>query len=252
MAEDVLDVADRQVRTRSVVHAIGVVLAAFLAAAVLYSLVDQALVALGRGVEDDSLGGNVMATTLQYVGFLAVAAWYVAVVDEEEDLLDVDVPDLRDLGWIVAGLTTLFVASRVVSWVIRTVGVESAQNQVVTSGQRNPELFLVMIPITLLLVGPAEELLFRGVVQGLLDRAYGAVPGVVLASAFFGVAHYLALVGQGKATYLAVAAVLGLVLGTVYELSENVVVPAVVHGLFNTSVFVEQWLAAVGEVPALP
>jgi membrane protease YdiL (CAAX protease family) len=109
-----------------------------------------------------------------------------------------------------------------------------------------------MIPVALFFVGPAEELLFRGVVQGLLRRSFGVVPGLLGASALFGVGHYLAISSGSAWTYLLVAGALGLVLGAVYEYTENIVVPAITHGLWNAGLFVINYYIAVAgvELPA--
>lgn len=108
-----------------------------------------------------------------------------------------------------------------------------------------------MVPISLLLVAPGEELIFRGVVQGLFRRAYGPVPAILITSALFGVAHYLALSGSGKLVYVAVAAILGLVLGTVYELSDNLVVPTLAHGVWNSYLFLGQWVLLTYDIEAM-
>ena len=73
---------------------------------------------------------------------------------------------------------------------------------------------------------------------------------VFLASiGMFGVVHWIALSGGGKVTYIAVAAVLGLALGAVYERTKNILVPIAVHGLYNALLFSIQWLVATGQVP---
>lgn len=246
MASDYVAVADSEVRLRSLAHSVLVVFFAFLVGGgVLAPLADVIGPLLGYSVDPPAVVVSGLRTVLQFVGFFAVIAAYV-ISQDERPLIDYRRPTLRDVGFVVVGLVGILVASRVVEAVVAAFGVESAQNQVVQQGTQNPELFLLMIPITILFVGPAEELLFRGVVQGLFRRAYGALPGIVAASALFGLVHYVALVGDGKLTYVAVAVVLGLVLGVLYELSENVVVPAVVHGLFNATIFASLWLEQTG------
>jgi len=250
-------VTDLRTRAESLGHSLGVVVGAFLLGYVLLNVVALVLVAAGvvsaeaLANEDIPVPANVYAavTVAQFAGFVAIAAAYVWWRDEF-GLFDVDVPDLRDLGAMVGGFVALFVAALGVSVIVQQLGAETATNQVVEQGQQNPTLFLYMIPITILVVAPAEELLFRGVVQGLFRRAYGVLPGVLLASALFGVAHWLALTGAGRLTYIAIAAVLGLVLGTVYELTENLAVPIVIHGLWNAFLFGSQYLAAVGVATA--
>lgn len=108
-----------------------------------------------------------------------------------------------------------------------------------------------MIPITVLFVGPGEELLFRGVIPGLFRRAYGPVPAIVIASGLFDVAHYAALAGSDKRTYIVVTILLGLLLGGLYEQTDNVLVPIVVHGIYNAILFAGQWAVAVNDIPVL-
>ncbi len=42
----------------------------------------------------------------------------------------------------------------------------------------NPDVLLLLIPASFLLIGPGEELLFRGVVQGRLRDYFGLMSGV--------------------------------------------------------------------------
>jgi len=250
-------VTDLRTRAESLGHSLGVVVGAFALGYVLLNV--AALVFVAAGVvsaealanADIPVPANVYAavTIAQFAGFLVIALAYVWWRDDF-GLLAIDVPDLRDLAAMVGGFVALFVAALGVSIVVQQLGAETATNQVVEQGQQNPTLFLYMIPITILVVAPAEELLFRGVVQGLFRRAYGVVPAILLASALFGVAHWLALTGAGRLTYIAIAAVLGLVLGTVYELTENLAVPVVIHGLWNAFLFGSQYLAAAGAAGA--
>jgi membrane protease YdiL (CAAX protease family) len=255
MASKYYRVTDWRTRLESVGHSVGVVVAAFLLGYLFTYVVAFVLVGLGFvSLEvftnpDVPLPGwvAIVAFIAQFSGFVAAVVAYLAWRDET-DLFEYGVPDLTDLAWGVAGLVGLFVAAFAVSALIQLLGAETATNEVVELGQQNPRLFLYLIPVTILVVAPAEELLFRGVVQGLFRRAYGVVPGLVLASALFGVAHWLALTGGGKLTYVAIAAVLGIVLGTVYELTDNLVVPVAIHGAWNAFLFGVQYLVATGAV----
>lgn len=233
---------------QTLAHALGVVALAFAAGIGLGLPATVGMALLGFSISPPSLWVQAVGAVLQYVGFLAVVVGYLAYRDVE-GLVRVRLPTVRDLGWMVAGLLGLFAGVYLVAIAITVIGADQAQNTVVTQGRQNPDLFLVMIPITVLFVATGEELVFRGVVQGLFRRAYGAVPAVLLASVLFGVAHYAALTGSGKLTYIAVTILLGLVLGGIYELSDNVVVPIVVHGAYNAILFASQWVAAVDGVP---
>lgn len=251
MEDELFRYADLETRLVAAAHAIGVILLAFALGALILPVI--AIVPLNLLIEVRTPGGDLTPITLtvlsilQFTGFGIVAIGYV--LRRKVTLFEIDLPSLSDIGWIVGGFVALFLANALLSVLITYLGIASAENTVVTTGNENPEFFLYMIPVALLFVGPGEELIFRGVVQGLLRKAYGVVPAIVLSSALFGVAHYLALSGEGKITYIAVAAVLGLVLGTVYEQSKNLLVPTVIHGLWNTMLFLVSWYAATHDLP---
>lgn len=243
--------ADTETRLRSTAHAVGVILLAFAIGAVGLPLI--ALPVLGLLIDvriNGALTTNatIVLTVVQFVGFIGVAVSYVRY--RGVDLFGIRMPSLRDIGWTAAGLVALFISVFAIGFLIQLLGIENAENSVVEMGRSNPDFFLYMVPIAILFVGPGEELVFRGVVQGLLRQAYGVVPAVLVASALFGVAHYLALTGTsgGKLTYIAVAGALGVVLGAVYELSGNIVVPSIVHGVYNAVLFAGNWYVETYDV----
>lgn len=191
-------------------------------------------------------------------GFIVTSLGYLGARDEWE-LLHVRRPERRDVAFVVAGVVALGVASfgmtTLVSFVLEVlrslfgVSVEMGQNSVVTTGRRNPRAFLYLIPVALFVVGPGEELLFRGVVQGLFRRVLGVVPAIVLASLCFGLGHYFSISSGNAWTYLLIAGAMGLVLGAIYEYTENIAVPAAIHGVWNAFLFALNWLLITYDVP---
>lgn len=248
-------VVDRRGQVATVLQSLAIPVLAFLVGQALVLGAALALGALGLldGVTNTSqlpLWVNVLLTCLNFVGFGVGAGLFLSHYDLW-GMVTARLPNLGDVGWAVGGLVALLAAQVAIGVVMQTLGVESAQNQVIVQGRENPTYFLYMIPVTLLFVGPFEELVFRGGVQGLLRRAFSAPVAVAAASAIFGVGHWFALTGGGsRVAYIAVAAALGVVLGALYERTDNLVVPAVTHGLFNTVVFLIQYGVAVGAVPS--
>lgn len=248
-------------RLRSTLHTIIVVVAAFVVANVLVILLVQPLILAGivpSTIEETTDLPTVVQALLfavNFVGFILVGVLYLrwqGVSLFDTDLFEIRAPGRRDAGWIVAGLVGLFVLLAVASVVISFFGIESASNVATDIGQENPEVLLWFIAIALLLNAPAEEFLFRGIVQGLFRDAYGILPAVILTAGMFGVVHFLALSGSssGIAVTLTITALLGLVLGTLYELTQNLVVPTLVHGLFNAIQFFFLYLQETGAVQA--
>jgi len=252
-----VEVADRRTVVTNVIRALAVIAAAF----VLAGILGQVGLTLLGAESSDALRANAplyaALNALTFVGFFAAATGFLAL-RQEWSLVNGRWPTASDIGWALLGLLGVLVGAMVMGVVVQLLSalvealfgatVTPGQNSIITQGRENPRLFLYMIPVALFFVGPAEELLFRGVVQGLLRQSFGVVPGLFGASALFGVGHYLAISSGSAWTYLLVAGALGLVLGAVYEYTENIVVPAITHGLWNAGIFVVNYYIAVAGV----
>jgi membrane protease YdiL (CAAX protease family) len=70
-------------------------------------------------------------------------------------------------------------------------------------------------------------MLFRGVLQGALQHALGLAAGLLLASALFGLLHFITL------TYAVFATVLGAYLGWLWMVTDNLLVPTVAHAAYD-------------------
>ncbi|WP_101294210.1 CPBP family intramembrane glutamic endopeptidase [Halegenticoccus soli] len=226
-----------------------VVLGAFLCASALAIPAAELFAGLGL-VGPRGVGRQVVLTVFQFVGFGVAVAGYLAVTDDWR-LIRARVPTGRDLLLVGGGVAFLLVAQFVIVAALGALGVNAGENQVVATGRRSPAYLLYMIPVTLLLVGPTEELLFRGVVQGLLRRAFGAASAIALASAVFGLVHVFGVTGTPgqRLVYALVAALLGVVLGLLYERTGNIALPALVHGGYNAVLFAFQYAAVTGALP---
>jgi membrane protease YdiL (CAAX protease family) len=78
-----------------------------------------------------------------------------------------------------------------------------------------------------LVAGIAEELLFRGVLQGVMSRWWGAWLGVMLAGLLFGLLHAI------TTTYVFLAALLGIYLGVLWLATDNLLTVIVAHALYD-------------------
>jgi membrane protease YdiL (CAAX protease family) len=247
---DLVDPADAGTRLRNLAWAVAAVFGAFALGIALGLVATQALLALGFGAETDRTVFFVASTVFQFLGFYAAAYGFFEHVADFDALVHLRRPGPRDVAWAVGGLVVLIGANFVISELLVSVGLEGAQNEVIEAGRQDPVLFLFLLPVTVLFVAPAEELVFRGIVQGLFRQAWGVLPGVLLASGLFALAHFLALSAGGgsRLVTIAVIFVLGLLLAAVYELAASIVVPAAVHAAWNVTVFGWEYAAATGLV----
>lgn len=222
------------------------VFAAFLSASAVVAPLVTALVGANVLVEG-SVAWHVARTVFQFAAFALAVGAFLYVTDNRR-LVRARLPSVRESGLAVVGVLALLVGQFGLLALLSAAGLGPGENQVIATGRRDPTFFLFMIPVSLLLVGPVEELLFRGVVQGVLRRAWGAAGAVLVASLVFGLVHYVGVNGTPveRFAYVGVAAVLGCVLGYLYERTRNLVVPAVAHGGYNATLFALQYATAVG------
>jgi membrane protease YdiL (CAAX protease family) len=181
----------------------------------------------------------VSAGVLQGGAFGGVAAAYLRLRGLGWDYVGASVPDLREALWAASGYVLAILGALCVGAVAVLAGLDPAQNRIAEVGAENPEVFLLRVPVTLVLIGPGEELLFRGLVQGTLREVFGPAPAIVVASLVFAAAHVTSLSGApgGRLVTVGLLFVPALVLGVAYEATGNVVVPSLIHGAYNATLF---------------
>jgi hypothetical protein len=199
------------------------------------------------GVAAGTTAFQLAKTVFQFAGFVAPALLFVAAAGDRS-LLAANRPDGWELGLAVGGFVLLYVLQYGLLVTLGVLGIAPVQNRAIDPESHQPVYFLWMILFSFLVVGPAEELLFRGAIQGLLKRAWGPWPAIVGASALFGLLHYSVGSGTvaGALAYVLIAFLLGTVLGVLYERTGNLVVPVFAHGGFNAVAFAIQYLSVTG------
>ncbi len=172
------------------------------------------------------------------LGTGTIAGIYLAVTDRSWAFFDVRVPSLREVGWIVGGAIGLFAILIAANLLLTLVDAPVPEHGVVETARGNPDILLFLIPASLLIIGPGEELLFRNIVQKSLYANFSTIGAIVIASLIFGLAHFLAYGATAStASIMIVIFGLSLLLGGIYARTKNVVVPAIIHGLYNAVQF---------------
>ena len=177
------------------------------------------------------------------LGTLIVAAAYLQNSGRDWSFIDVELPSLRDVAWTLGGFVILILGFLAVVSLFDLLGLSPAEHSSTESIiNATPQVILLVLVAQLLVVGPGEELLYRNVIQKSLYDSVGKPTAVVLASVIFSLVHIPAYSAggaslSGVATTLTAIFVLSLVLGGVYARTENVVVPAIIHGSYNVLSF---------------
>ena len=98
-----------------------------------------------------------------------------------------------------------------------------------------------MIAISLIMVGPCEELAFRGLIQKGFENSFGNSKGLLIASLLFIIIH----VGSGLYTVVSVVPV-ALIFGYVWQrTSGNTSASALIHGISNSIGFTLVYFAII-------
>jgi len=212
------------------------------------AMIVLALLIFGLGVELSEPEFLIVSLIgLQGIGFPTVGYAYIRYTGRSlRTFVPMRVPGLRDIALVIGGWFGALMAVGLVSYLIQVLGLVPAQNSAGQIIMENPGFVPYLIPFVFLLNGPGEEFLFRGVLQGRFREAFGPVGAIVLATLMFAPMHIFSLVGSPEAALVTISilTVPSLVFGALYEYSGNFVVPALVHGLYNATLFGSVYLAA--------
>lgn len=203
----------------------------------LRDLLRSAGVALTPGV------ANPMAQVATGLAGTTVAYFYLRHTGRSFGFLDLDVPSGRQVALAVGTGVALFAAAQGIHLVFEALGVPRSAHGIVTDAREHGTGFLLaMIPAALLFTGPGEELVYRTLVQKPMVGPFTRAGAVVAASALFAALHVPAYAASGApaaavAGSIVVVFGLSLVLGTVYERTRVLAVPALAHGLYDAIAF---------------
>lgn len=195
--------------------------------------------------------GAILSSLALGLGTATVAWLYLQRTGRGLDFVDLRRPTRRDAGMVVGGIVVLLGVNLGVAWAFQQLGLPAARHTIYDIAQDDPGLLLVLIPLSLLVIGPGEELLYRNIVQKSLYEAFSRPAAVVVASAIFAAAHVPAYSSAGSTALsilntLTIVFALAIVLGIAFDRTRNVLVPALIHGSFNAIAFAATYAELAG------
>ncbi len=204
----------------------------------LFGTVGGALV--GAGTNPDAAVPVLVAVALvaSEVGFVVVGYAFRRTDDGRDLVVDwLGRPGARDVALIVGTTAVLVVFNRIAFAVGSLLGIDPA-TAVSTPEELSVAVLAFVIPAMLFAVGPAEEYLFRGVIQGYLRQSFSARGAIGWSAVLFTLVHLPNLLANPESGVVSIPVWLGigLVLGWLYERTAALLVPVAVHGLYNVAV----------------
>jgi membrane protease YdiL (CAAX protease family) len=233
--------ADTRARLWTAVAATGICVGGFLVGVLGLFAVRPAAVAAGI-TETDAY--RLLAGNQIQVGMAAFAIVYLAVRDDWEPFVRLRVPTVRDLLWIGGLLVAVALFSPLLHVVTDFLEpfLPAGFGHANTGGETSepslagrPWLWLVAFVGMYGFAAPAEELVYRGLVQGRLRASFDTLGVVLGGGLLFGLLHVLVGivtpgVGLGGTLYWGFeTGLIGLLWGLAYERTENLLVTSVVH-----------------------
>jgi len=165
------------------------------------------------------------------LGFLFVAIFYIR---KRNIPVPIEMPSLSDTIHIAGGILLTLITAAALSQLLYFLDLmpESPLEEMAAA---DPRLLLALAFLSVILVAPAEELLFRGAIQGRLRQRFGPIPSIVTASILFGALHLGNYTGALLPIIMGAVliTVVSLILGALYDRTDNLVVPITVHAIYN-------------------
>ena len=179
------------------------------------------------------------------VGFLAVALAYLVIRGHPRYSIQFRIPSLHGVAWILTIPLLTAGSGYILEPVLAIVGIaqpSTTTSMAVEGFTTQPLLWGVVLVGWFAFAAPAEELLFRGIIQGRLRDAFAPIPGILLAAVLFGLMHVpIAALSTGMepASSFVETLVSGAIFGVAYERTDNLLVPSVAHaGLWTVGLIV--------------
>ena len=194
-----------------------------------------------------------VAMVLNFVALALAGVIYMRIANRGWEWVDLSFPSVRDFIWMVGG-TVLFIGFLLLIGIIATIlDIPAAESDVVLLLEDDVTMILIMIGIVWLFNSPAEEFLFRNVIQKRLYESFSEWGAIVVASLIFIAFHipsYLTLAQTPMATVVSLTVLFGgsVLLGYTYVKTENLLVPIVIHGVYNSILLLQLLLFTIYDI----
>ncbi|ELY99647.1 hypothetical protein C480_20304 [Natrialba aegyptia DSM 13077] len=220
-------------RVRALVIGLGLVVTALLIGTAL----SIPLFVLG-GTSLAALTATIILSEAGYAiaGWLYLRRWF-------SESVPITLPTPRQGVWVIASTLLMLGIATGVSALSTMFDVQFGRvDQEFIAG--NPTMVLVMAALSFVLIAPAEEYLFRGVIQQRLMRSMQPSAAIVATAFLFVIPHAIGYLGGAEGVFLlsVVPFSLAVVMGVLYERVNNLSVPILAHACYNAALFLTTYV----------
>ena len=231
----------RKSKLRSLFSVVGIILYGVIAGVIVFFTSIAITGSFGVEVSFEEIGSVELILSLiaTQIGLLISAGTWLAYSEKGKEFVKVRYPSGEGLK--LAGIATvgLFVFVLSLEFISTLLEIQPPANEITEQATVSPELISVLIVLNWVLVAPAEELLFRGVIQSRLKIDFDVKWAIFLTAVIFTSIHVPNVAGftSGLIIPLMIWFTAGVVLGYVFEKTESIVTVIIIHGVYNTAIF---------------
>lgn len=201
-----------------------------------------------EGIGEATVGGRTLVMVLNFVGMALAGLIYLLATDRGLSWIDLRAPTRNDWIYMAVGSVGSLAFLFLFGFITSLLEIPAADSQVVEIIGQDQTMILIMIVIVFFFNAPAEEFLFRNVIQKRLYAAFTRMQAVVVASVIFAVIHfpmYVTFADSIVATLASLTVMFGgsLIFGYVYAKTDNLLVPTIAHAVLNAFQFAMLYLA---------
>ncbi len=104
-------------------------------------------------IRDPTIQLGLSVIVLQGFTFGGFALFYIKL-SKDLDFINIKIPSLKDLASITGGTISLLILLTLFSTIISILDIQTASNVIISIGEQNPIMFLILIPLSFILIGP--------------------------------------------------------------------------------------------------
>lgn len=201
----------------------------------------------------DKFWYSILSASIPTIMYGLFTFLYIYVFDKR-DLIHTSNFHISMIGSILISLVGLLSFNVIVTLLFELLNLEIGTNAIIELGSSlDPIYYIYLIPVMILFVGPIEEIMVRGIIQGSFRQNFTKNKSIIITSFIFGLLHIIAVDGLIQTTtYVVSTFVLSTILGYVYERTESIAVPSIVHGLYNSALVTSLYIAETGIIDSMP
>lgn len=172
-----------------------------------------------------------------FSAFAVIIAVYLGVSRRGLSYIDAYMLTRKDAYTVIGGTITVIGTLVGINGVITVFNLPAADHPLVMEARTNPEILAVLFVIVFTLNAPIEELYFRNILQKRVGEELSPWVAILVTSALFTVFHVPTLLSMtfsiAVIPSLFILFCVSIVFGVVYEETQNIIVPIIVHAIYN-------------------